>query len=245
MGISAQQILQSDPEYLQRELAAKEAQRVNPQGTAAGAIGALLGRGISNISQGKGFFQTPDYGLQRVSDVQSIMKSVTYDPSNPQSYYEQVGQLLQQAGYSDIAPLAFNEARKVQIEDRKIGIQEEDLKLKREAATKKVSSEQTTTKGLRVFRRGDGPLMVEEGGKDVAYDPAKHGRFETAQDRVRDRPSFSYKTDRMGNTQVYQDGQLIRTDPAPWMQGGPAAPTPGKSNVRTLEDLRKSLAGQK
>lgn len=124
MGISAQQILQSDPEYLQRELAAKEAQRVNPTGGAAGALGALLGRGISNISQGRGFFQTPDYGLQRVSDVQSIMKSVTYDPANPQSYYEQVGRLLQDQGYGDLAPLAFGEARKIQVQERELGLRQ-------------------------------------------------------------------------------------------------------------------------
>jgi hypothetical protein len=184
MGASAQQILQSDPEYLRRQLQAQEMQRVNPTGSAAGALGALLGRGLSNVSQGKGFFQAPDYGLQRVAGVQGIMQSVQFDPSNPAAYYQEVGAALQRAGYSDLAPLAFQEARKLSVQDRELTVREEDIELRREAARKKVSSEQTTTKGIRVFRRGDGPLVVEEGGQDVPYNEKKHGRFETAQDRT-------------------------------------------------------------
>jgi hypothetical protein len=184
MGASAQQILQSDPEYLQRQLQAQEMQRINPTGSAAGALGALLGRGLSNVSQGKSFFQAPDYGLQRVSGVQGIMQSVQFDPSNPAAYYQQVGAALQRAGYSDLAPLAFQEARKLSVQDRELQLREQEVTERSEERKGKVSSEQTTTKGIRVFRRGNGPLVVEEGGKDVAYDPKKHGRFETAQDRI-------------------------------------------------------------
>lgn len=124
MGASAQQILQSDPEYLQRQLLAQEQQRVNPTGSAAGALGALLGRGLSNVSQGKGFFQAPDFGLQRVSGVQGIMRSVQFDPNNPAEYYNQVGRALQEAGYADLAPMAFTEARKLQVQERELGIRE-------------------------------------------------------------------------------------------------------------------------
>lgn len=128
MGLSAQQILQSDPEYLQRQLAAQEQQRVNPTGSAAGALGALLGRGLSNISQGKGFFQAPDYGLQRVAGVQGIMRSVQFDPNNPAEYYNQVGRALQEAGYADLAPMAFTEARKLQVQDRELSMRERGVK---------------------------------------------------------------------------------------------------------------------
>jgi hypothetical protein len=184
MGASAQQILQSDPEYLRRQMQAQEMQRVNPTGSAAGALGALLGRGLSNVSQGKSFFQAPDYGLQRVSGVQGIMQSVQFDPSNPAAYYQQVGAALQQAGYSDLAPLAFQEARKLSVQDRELQLREQEVTERSEERKGKVSSEQTTTKGIRVFRRGNGPLLVEEGGKDVPYNEKKHGRFETAQDRT-------------------------------------------------------------
>jgi hypothetical protein len=128
MGASAQQILQSDPEYLQRQLLAQEQQRVNPTGSAAGALGALLGRGLSNVSQGKGFFQAPDFGLQRVSGVQGIMKSVQFDPNNPAEYYNQVGRALQEAGYADLAPMAFTEARKLQVQERELGVRERQVR---------------------------------------------------------------------------------------------------------------------
>jgi hypothetical protein len=147
-------------------------------------LGALLGRGISNVSQGKGFFQAPDYGLQRVSGVQGIMQSVQFDPSNPAAYYQEVGAALQRAGYSDLAPLAFQEARKLSVQDRELQLREQEVTERSEERKGKVSGEQITAKGIRVFRRGNGPLIVEEGGQDVPYDEKKHGRFETAQDRV-------------------------------------------------------------
>jgi hypothetical protein len=132
MGASAQQILQSDPEYLRRQLAAQEQQRVNPTGSAAGALGALLGRGLSNVSQGKGFFQAPDYGLQRVSGVQGIMKSVQFDPNNPAEYYNQIGRALLESGYSDLAPMAFTEARKLQVQERELGARERKVTIEEE-----------------------------------------------------------------------------------------------------------------
>lgn len=112
MGLSAQEILKTDPEFVQRQLAAQEMQRLNPSGSAAGAIGAVLGRGLGNVSRGQGFFETNNPGLQRVTDVNNIMKSVRFDPKNPAAYYEQVGTALQEAGYADLAPMAFAEAQK-------------------------------------------------------------------------------------------------------------------------------------
>jgi hypothetical protein len=112
MGLSAQEILKTDPEFVQRQLQAQEMQRLNPSGSAAGAIGAVLGRGLGNVSRGQGFFETNNPGLQRVADVNNIMKSVQFDPKNPATYYEQIGTALQEAGYADLAPMAFQEARK-------------------------------------------------------------------------------------------------------------------------------------
>ena len=112
MGMSAQQILQSDPEYLRRQMAQQEMQRLNPTGSAAGAIGALLGRGIGNVASGRGFLDTGDAGLRRVSDVQSIMSSVPFDPDNPAAYYEGVAAAFKQGGYGDLAPMAAAEAAK-------------------------------------------------------------------------------------------------------------------------------------
>jgi hypothetical protein len=112
MGLSAQEILKTDPEFVQRQLAAQEMQRLNPSGSAAGAIGAVLGRGLGNVSRGQGFFETNNPGLQRVTDVNKIMQSVKFDPNNPAAYYQQIGTALQEAGYADLAPMAFSEAQK-------------------------------------------------------------------------------------------------------------------------------------
>jgi hypothetical protein len=138
MGMSAQQILQSDPEYLRRQMAQQEMQRLNPTGGAAGAIGALLGRGIGNVASGRGFLDTGDAGLRRVSDVQSIMSSVPFDPDNPAAYYDGVATALKQAGYGDLAVLALKEsataretARKSKLEEKRVGLEEERVGLTR------------------------------------------------------------------------------------------------------------------
>lgn len=141
MGISAQQLLQSDPAYLQRQLAQQEMQRLNPTGGAAGAIGALLGRGVSNLAGGRGFFDVNDAGLRRVADVQRIMSSAQFDPNNPAAYYESITKALQDAGYGDLAPMAAAEAAKFRKEaaiERRAEASdvraEENLRLQREAA---------------------------------------------------------------------------------------------------------------
>jgi hypothetical protein len=139
MGINAQQILQSDPEYLRRQRAIEEMKALNPSGDAAGALGALLGRGIGNISSGRGFFETPDAGLQKVSAVQDIMKTFQFDPNNPAAYYNQVGQALQEQGYGDMASLAFQEARKFTVQDTELGIKQAQAgAAAREAARKNI-----------------------------------------------------------------------------------------------------------
>jgi hypothetical protein len=119
MGISAQEILKTDPEFVQRQLQAQEMQRLNPSGSAAGAIGAVLGRGLGNVTQGRGFFEPSNTGLKRVTDVQNIMKSVQFDPNNPASYYQQIGNALLESGYGDLAPMAFDEARKFSVKTGK------------------------------------------------------------------------------------------------------------------------------
>lgn len=127
MGMSAQELLQSDPDYIRRQMAQQEMQRLNPTGSAAGAIGALFGRGLGNIASGRSFMDTGDAGLRRVSDVQRILSSVPFDPQNPAAYYEQVGRALQENGYGDLAPKALQEAAKLGMEAKKIGLQERQV----------------------------------------------------------------------------------------------------------------------
>jgi hypothetical protein len=149
MGMSAQQILQSDPDYLRRQMAQQEMQRLNPTGGAAGAIGALLGRGIGNVASGRSFMDTGDAGLRRVSEVQSIMSSVPFDPENPASYYDGVATALKQSGYGDLAVLALKEsataretAKKSKIEEKRVGLEEERVSLtKRQVLLEEVNKD--------------------------------------------------------------------------------------------------------
>jgi hypothetical protein len=127
MGISAQQLVQSDPEFLQRQLAQQEMQRLNPQNTAAGAIGALLGRGIGNVSAGRGFFDINDAGLRRVADVQRIMSQTEFDPNNPAGYYENIAKSLQQSGYGDLAPMALQQSSQLRREQERANIERQRL----------------------------------------------------------------------------------------------------------------------
>lgn len=149
MGISAQQLLQSDPEFLQRQLAQQEMQRLNPAGTAAGAIGALLGRGIGNVSAGRGFFDINDAGLRRVRDVQGIMSQTEFNPNDPAAYYETIAKSLQQAGYGDLAPMALQQATTLRREQR--------------AEARAVSEEARRARELELRDR---QVMLEEVTKD-------------------------------------------------------------------------------
>jgi hypothetical protein len=74
MGISAKDVLAQDPELLRRELYQREMQQLNPDNTAAGAIGGLLGRGLGNVTRGRGFFASNDDALQRVTRLQGYQQ---------------------------------------------------------------------------------------------------------------------------------------------------------------------------
>ena len=190
MGFSTQQILQSDPDYLRRQMVQQEMQRLNPSGDAAGAIGALLGRGIGNIASGRGFMDTGDAGLRRVSQVQAIMSRVPFDPSNPAAYYEGVAAALQEAGFGDLAPEALKQAaqartqaKELSLRERQVGAQEAEVDIKKTKATQGNVTNFVTKKGDAIIER-EGRMYVQKVDDDgvVTLDPYKkatHGAFET------------------------------------------------------------------
>lgn len=218
MGISAQQLLQSDPAYLQRQLAQQEMQKLNPTGGAAGAIGALLGRGVSNLAGGRGFFDVNDAGLRRVADVQKIMSSAQFDPNNPAAYYESITKALQDAGYGDLAPMAAAEAAKFRkeaaIEKRAAASDvraEENLRLQREAA-------------LDARYKNNPELMIEDARKLPDDDPRKQtlinryyeikGDKITAEQRAKaELARIQAETDRL-RAQANKESKLLSLTPA-------------------------------
>ena len=123
MGISAQQILGNDPEYLTRQLYQQRLQGymapyTTSQERSAAQLGGILGGGISNLFSGRGFFDISDPALQRVSDVNRLISEglKDIDPTDPEAMANAYGSIAKQlaaAGYAQPAALAASEAAKM------------------------------------------------------------------------------------------------------------------------------------
>jgi hypothetical protein len=155
MGLSAQQMLQNDPEYLARQMAQQEITKYqnfqNPQLGLAATSGALIGRGIGNLFSGRGFFDIGDPALRKVAEVQSLYNQAMqgFDPANPGSSYEQLATKLAQAGHGPQAALAAAEAYKYRQQERDFGLRE---------------------RGVDIQERG---VSVQEGTLEVSKDKLK------------------------------------------------------------------------
>ena len=123
MGISAQQILGNDPEYLARQMYQQRLQGfmapyTTSQERSAAQLGGIIGGGIANLFGGRGFFDISDPSLKRVSDVNSIISAglKDIDPTDPEAMataYGSIAKQLAAAGYSQPAALAAGEAAKM------------------------------------------------------------------------------------------------------------------------------------
>jgi hypothetical protein len=106
MGINVQDVLAQDPELLQRQLYQQEMQRLNPQGNAAGAIGAVLGRGLGNVTRGRGFFDIADPALQKVAKIKELQTAaLEQSGGDPVKTLEALSASLIQD--PELAPFAF------------------------------------------------------------------------------------------------------------------------------------------
>lgn len=141
MGMNVNDIFAQDPELIQRRIAMQEMQQLNPSGTAAGALGAVLGRGISNIQQNRGFFDVADPALRRASEMQAVFADVmqTFDPENPAASYEKLSRELAARGLAQQAATAAQEAAKIRqqarefnLKERAVGVQEEQVNVSKE-----------------------------------------------------------------------------------------------------------------
>lgn len=171
MGINAQQILGSDPEYLARQLGRQEIQQYqnfqNPQLGLAATSGALLGRGIANLFQGRGFFEVADPALRRVSDVNRIISEGLQgvDPTNPTAManaYGNVAKSLAAAGYAQPAALAAAEASKM--------ISAERAGRKVSTTYQGINNDPLYEEGGRLFKMDGSPVSAGE-AKLIIKDP--------------------------------------------------------------------------
>jgi hypothetical protein len=184
-------------------------------------------------------FEPPE--VKKARDFQTAVNKVqsrlsTEDLQDPAKVYTEMAKEASSLGYVQEAMQFATEAQKASKQERELVLRE-----------RQVANVGTTVKGVAVFRTPTGGLFVEEEGKQVTYDPKKHGRFETAQDRVAPR-SLTRTVDRFGNITFTdpQTAEIVRTVPGAFsISGAPgAAPQTGQSagqNVTTLDQLRQRL----
>jgi hypothetical protein len=75
MGINVNDILGTDPAELQRQRYMQQMQQAS-QVDPFSQIGFALGRGVGNLTQGRGFFDTTDPALQRVAKIKQIQTGI-------------------------------------------------------------------------------------------------------------------------------------------------------------------------
>jgi hypothetical protein len=163
MGISAKDVLAQDPELLRRELYQREMQQLNPDNTAAGAIGGLLGRGLGNVTRGRGFFASNDDALQRVTRLQGYQQEAMQSGAgDPVKTLEALGARL--TSDPELAPLAMQvQEQLLQFKDkaaqqRRASLQEQ----KAEADIKKAELSAAQEEQMRKELADLGPNATED-----------------------------------------------------------------------------------
>jgi hypothetical protein len=111
------QMLGADPELYRQQLIQQEQQRIAsmPQQNQLGAtIGGLLGRGIGNVANDRGFFEVTNPVLQKLTQIQSIYSTSMKesDPNDPLSFYTSLQKNFADAGLGQQALMAATEAKK-------------------------------------------------------------------------------------------------------------------------------------
>jgi hypothetical protein len=131
---STQLNTQSDPAVvLQQALQRREQQYAaiqNPQQQLAARLGGLLGGGIVNIAQDRGFFDVNDPLLAKVSQIQGVYNDVAsrIDPaSDPAKFYSELQKAYSDAGLGREALAAANEAQKAKVAGMDFQIKEAQL----------------------------------------------------------------------------------------------------------------------
>jgi hypothetical protein len=194
MGIDVKDVLAQDPELLQRQLYQQEMQRLNPQGNAAGAIGAVLGRGLGNVTRGRGFFDIADPALQKVAKIKALQTAaLEQSGGDPVKTLEALSASLIQD--PELAPLAFQ-------------VQEQLSKIRpkpSESPFAKIDPSKFTPESIKAF--------IDSGYKDQSLllaSSGEGGRYKTlTPEEIRQRglnPNIQYQED-LNTGKLSQIGQ--------------------------------------
>lgn len=114
--------IDSDPELVRRQILQDRERQFaaisNPQQQLAARLGGLLGGGLVNVAQDRGFFEVNDPLLNRVSKIQGIYNDVAsrVDPaSNPEAFFKELSSAYTNAGLGREALKAAQEAQKAKV----------------------------------------------------------------------------------------------------------------------------------
>ena len=119
-----QTMLGADPELYRQQLIQQEQARIGalPAQNQLGAqLGSLLGRGLVNVAQDRGFFEVTNPVLQRLTSIQNVYNTAMQaaDPNDPLSFYKELQTRFADAGLGQQALMATQELRKVETEVEK------------------------------------------------------------------------------------------------------------------------------
>jgi chemotaxis protein histidine kinase CheA len=119
-NLASQQLTtQTDPDVLRRQILQDRERQLagitNPQQQLAARLGGLLGGGLTNLYQDRGFFEVNDPLLTKVSQIQGIYNQVAQqiDPAaDPARFYSELQKAYGEAGLGREALAAANEGQK-------------------------------------------------------------------------------------------------------------------------------------
>jgi hypothetical protein len=111
------QLLGADPETYRQQLIQQEQARIGAmpvQNQLGAQLGSLLGRGVVNVAQDRGFFEVTNPVLQKLQKIQGVYDSAMQqaDPNDPLSFYTTLQKQFADAGLGQQSMMAATEAQK-------------------------------------------------------------------------------------------------------------------------------------
>lgn len=199
MGIPASQQLNltSDPSVVQRQILADRekafAAITNPQQQFAARLGGMLGGGIANLTQDKGFFDINDPLLNKVSKIQGIYNQVAsqIDPAaNPEQFFTALQKAYSQdPELGQQALMAAQEAQKARTTSTELQLKEAQLYEKSpELIPAKIEQALRDGNEAEAMRLANLKTRIDENrGLDIAKTKAEIARLNAQTNEVKDR----------------------------------------------------------
>lgn len=246
MGQSVNQQLGMDPDYLRSQILQRREQGFqqiqNPFQQAGARLGSILGGGIANVANDRGFFEVSDPLLTKVTQIQGIYNQVAQqvDPaSNPEQFFTALSGAYKEAGLGQQALLSMQEAQKSRKENIVTQAAEFELFKKNpelitkelqavlpgvEAGDPKATQRYDELSNLLVRATNEKNLEEESKRSDIEYKRALGSK--AGKENIQLQPLMNAAGMRIG-TEVYENGMLTGT-----IVGGKFKPA-GKDTVAT------------